>query len=130
MKKGPKQPDLNLGPLPVHILNARLGYELRPGNVVFSRGAQSHAARRHPGDYSLFQPHLAAVIANPMYVGDDFKNPGNVELIGRVHAANSFLLVAIHVTRDSDGRYAVRSFYPVNEAKIQIRKEKGYLKIT
>ena len=80
MSKRPrKQPVLELGPLPIDTINCTMGTELEPGDVVFSSAAQVHAARRHPTEYSQCLPHLAKVICNPLYIGDDHKNPGKIE---------------------------------------------------
>jgi hypothetical protein len=69
-------PELVLGPLPVDTINNTMDTELEPGEVVFSRAAQVHAARRHPVEYPVCLPHLATVVADPLYIGDDHKNPG------------------------------------------------------
>jgi phage-Barnase-EndoU-ColicinE5/D-RelE like nuclease3 len=122
-------PELVLGPLPVDAINKTIGTELEPGDVVFSRAAQVHAARRHPIEYPLCLPHLAHVICDPLYVGDDHKNPDAIELIGRIHVVNSFVLVAIEMTKDTNGRYNVRTFYPVNKEKVDNRRKRGFLKI-
>jgi hypothetical protein len=125
----PKIPDLILGSLPIDIINFTLGFELEPGDVVLTRGAQRHAATRHPFDYPICLPHISAVVANPLYVGDDLRNHGKIELISRIAAVGSHILVAVNVRMDEDGRYHVESFYPVSEKKIQGRKDKGHLKI-
>ncbi|NYG45308.1 hypothetical protein GGD67_002766 [Bradyrhizobium sp. IAR9] len=51
-------------------------------------------------------------MTDPLYIGDDHKNPG-IELISRVVAADSMVLMAIKLDRDEQGRYHVLSFYPV-----------------
>jgi phage-Barnase-EndoU-ColicinE5/D-RelE like nuclease3 len=122
-------PELVLGPLPADAINKTIGTELEPADVVFSRAAQIHAARRHPIEYPLCLPHLANVICDPLYVGDDYKNPDAIELIGRIHVVNSFVLVAIEMTKDNDGRYNVRTFYPVSKEKVDNRRKRGFLKI-
>ena len=118
----PKQPELVLGPLPVdtiyNTINNTIDMELGHGDVVFSRAAQVHAARRHPVDYPICQPHLATVVCDPLYIGDDHKNPGRIELIGRIPAANSLVLVAVAVERDEHGRYNVCSLSPQQDAAI------------
>src|SRR5260370_36827660 len=125
-KRPPKQPELVLGPLPTDTSNKTIGTELEPGDVVFSRAAQAHAARRHPLEYPHCLPHLAKVICDPLYIGDDHKNSG-IELIGRIPAVNSFVLVAIEVTKDRRGRYNVRSFYTVSKAKVDGRRQRGFV---
>lgn len=93
--------------MPIDTINKTIGTELEPGDVVFSRAAQVHAARRHPIEYPQCLPHLAKVICDPLYIGDDHQNPGK-ELIGRIPAVNSFVLVAVEVIKDKRGRYSVR----------------------
>lgn len=128
-RRGARLVDLPLGPLPVEIVNRTLEMELEPGPVILSRGAQKHALSSHPVEYPLCLPHVAAVIANPLYLGDDFKNGGKIEIIGRVAAIGSFMLVAVTIERDETGCYHVCSFYPITEKKIQPRRERGFLRI-
>lgn len=128
-RRGPRIVDLPLCPMPVDVINVTMEMELDPGEVVLSKGAQVHALARHPDEYPVCLPHVAAVVANPLYIGDDFKNPGSIELIGRVPAIGSFMLVAVTVTRDANGCYNVCSFYPITEKKIQPRRERGFLKV-
>ena len=75
-------------------------------------------------------PHVAAVVMNPLYVGDDFKNPGCIEVISRIPTIGSGLLVAVSIEQNDKGQYEIRSFYPVSDGKIQNRLTKGYLKRT
>lgn len=126
--KKSKQPDLILGVLPAEVVNRAIGTELDPAEVVLTRAGQRHAARRHPADYPVCLPHLAGIIADPLYVGDDFKNPGKIELIGRVQAANSFVLVAIDIEQLENGRYRVSSFYTLPDSRVLARRDKGFLK--
>lgn len=128
-RRGPRIVDLALCPMPVEVINLTMEMELEPGDVVLSKGAQVHALSRHPEEYPVCLPHVAAVVANPLYIGDDFKNPGSIELIGMVPAIGSFMLVAVTVIRDADGQYNVCSFYPITEKKIQPRRERGFLKV-
>ena len=103
--------------------------ELEEGGVVMSGRAQLHAAKNHPDDYSRCIGHIAAIVNNPLYIGDDFKNPGKIELISRVPAIGSAILVAIHIERDGNQEYNITSFYPINERKVGRRLDKGFLKI-
>lgn len=118
---------IELGPLPVEAINRTIGTQLQPGSVIFSRAAQIHAAKRHPNDYERCKPFVGAVIGNPLYVGDDFKNGGKIELVARISALGQSLLVAVNLERDLRDRYHICSVYPVTEQKIQARREKGYL---
>jgi hypothetical protein len=128
-RHGPKQPDLIIGPLPVDTINKTIGMELESGDVVFSRAAQTHAARQHPVEYPICQPHLATVVCDPLYIGDDHRNPGKIELIGRVPAVNSFVLAVVAIEKDATGRYHICSFYTVQKEKIESRRQKGFLKV-
>ena len=130
MKGGPKKAkplDLILGPLPTEQINRALGLELEHGNVILSAGAQKHAQRRHPEDYARCQPHVAAVAIDPLYVGNDFINDGKIELVSRVVALGGGMLVAVCIEPDEAGNYAVTSFYPVSEKKIENRRQANHL---
>ena len=123
-----RRPDLILGPMPVEIINLTIGLELEPGDLIFSRGAQYHAAKEHPEDFSRCLPHLASIVLAPLYIGDDHRNPGKIELIGRIHAVNSRVLIAVTIEVDESGRYIVCSFYPISDNKADGRRQKGFLK--
>lgn len=114
------------GSLPVEGVNGALGLELEGGDVVMSIRAQKHAQKRHPKDYARCFPHVASVIATPLYVCDDFRNPGKIEMVGRPNGFPEWLLVAVEISLDGDGRYNVTSFYPVSDTKVQGRKETGH----
>ena len=122
-------PPLVIGPLPVKVINDTIDTELDPGDLVLSRGAQTHAARKHPKDFARLVPHLGAVVTNPLYIGDDHRNGGKIELIGKPPGESSFLLVAVIVERDDRGQYHVASFYPVSDGKVQSRRRKGFLRV-
>ncbi|MBM1172849.1 hypothetical protein [Microvirga arabica] len=128
-KKPSKQPDLVLGPLPAEIIRTTIGIDLDPGSVIVSAAAQRHAAVRHPDEYGVCLPLLATVVADPLYVGDDFRNEGKIEIIGGALPPDALLLIAICIEADTGGRYHVASFYPVSRKKAQHRKDKGFLKI-
>jgi hypothetical protein len=127
--KREKRKELSLGQLPVAKINKALELELIAGEVVFSVGAQVHAERRHPAEFLLCLPYLAGIIANPLYIGDDHKNPGRIELISRAAAANAMVLVAIKLEPDEAGRYHILSFYTMKAEKIENRRQKGFLKV-
>ncbi len=124
----PKNPDLIIGHLPVATVNKTLGTELEPGEVILTRGAQRHAYRRHPDDYPKCLPHLAGVISNPRYIGDDHTNSG-IEIWGYVGAIASLILVAVELIPDGQGKYHISSFYMVSEKKAQTRRQKGFLRV-
>ena len=122
--------DLVLGPLPVEAINRTLGLELEPGDVIFSAGAQVHAAKRHSLEYAQCLPHAGAVATNPSYVGDDFKNTGKIELVRKVPGLLGGVLLAIAIEIDDAGFYRVVSMYPVSERKIENRRQNRHLVIT
>ena len=61
--------------------------------------------------------------------GDDVRNSGKIEFVGRPPGLGTPLLIAVVITPDAHGRYNIASFYPVSEGKVQSRKQKGFLKI-
>lgn len=120
---------LNFGAMPVEAINFTLGHEIDCGDVVFSGRAQLHAAARHPDDYERVLPHVASIVASPLYIGDDFKNPGKVELIGKVPRQGDFLLVAVTIEKDSNEAYNIASIYVLSENKVEGRRAKSRLHI-
>lgn len=128
MNKAPRQKLVPyfFGPLPVEAINGALNMELEPGDVVMSVNAQIHAQRRHPKDYARSFPHVAAVVTGPLYVRDDFKNHGKIELVARPVGFPDWLLVAVEISLDEDGRYNVTSFYPISEKKVEKRRDSGH----
>jgi hypothetical protein len=116
------------GDVPIRSINDALGLDLDPGQAVMSINAQKHARRRHPKDFARCFPHVAAVVTNPLYVRDDFNNDGKIELVGKPVALGEYLLVAVEISVDEDGRYNVTSFYPVSEGKVERRRDSGHLR--
>lgn len=114
------------GPLPTRAINEAVGLELEDGEVVMSVNAQKHARKRHPADFARCFPHVAAIVTTPLYVRDDFKNHGKIELVGKSAGLPDWLLVAVEVSLDEEGRYNVTSFYPISDKKVQNRKESGH----
>jgi len=131
MSATPKKPrfaDLILGPLPVDVINRTLGHDLDDGEVVFTGGAQAHAMKRHAEEFVRCLPHVGSIVCNPDFMGDDFHNPGKIELIGRVPALDGGVLVAVIVEPDESGRYRIASCYRVSAKKIENRRQKGLLR--
>lgn len=124
----PKLVPYLFGPLPVEGINAALKLELDPGDVVMSIRAQKHAQNRHPVDYARCFPHVASIVTGPLYVRDDFKNSDKIEMVGKAAGLPDWLLVAVEIAVDEEGRYNVTSFYPISEQKIENRKQSGHLK--
>lgn len=121
--------ELILGPLPVDAINDALDTELEPGEVVFPIKGQLHAKRNHPEDYGRCLPHIGGVVTAPLYVGDDYKNHGKIELISRLPMLGGGLLVAVSLERDEMGRYQVVSVYPVNQSRIDKKRRAGILRV-
>ena len=90
--------------------------------------AQKHAQRSHPKDYARCFPHVAAIVSTPLYARDDFKNDGKIELVGKAAGLADYLLVAVEISCDADGRYNVTSFYPISDKKVEKRREGGHLR--
>ncbi len=106
-----------------------MGTDLEPGLLVVPIGMDVHVSRKRPGEYARLVPHLGAVTADPLYVGDDFKNDG-IEIIGSAPGSGGeFILIAICLTLDEGGNYQVRTFYSITDEKIQQRRRKGVLNV-
>lgn len=114
------------GPLPCEGINGALKLELDPGDVVMSIRAQKHVQRKRPVDFARCFPHVASIISTPLYVRDDFKNEGAIELVGKSDGLPDWLLVAVEISLDEDGRYNVSSFYPISDKKVENRKQAGH----
>ncbi len=120
---------LQFGPLPVAKINKALGLELDSANVRMTVAAQHHAAKKHPQDYPANLPLIGGIIGNALYVRDDFRNDGKIELVGKPAGAPNWLLVAVTISLDADGYYNVASFYPISQKKVDERRQSGHLKI-
>jgi hypothetical protein len=107
MNKKNKLFDILPGALPDDLIYDTLGIEVEPGEVKFAAPAQKHAHSRHPQDVPLIIPHLSQVISDPLYMGDDFKNPGKIELVRFIPGTSGkAALIAITVEKnDNDGYY-------------------------
>lgn len=119
---------LDLGQLPIKKIERTLGLELDPGEVVFSVGAQIHAAKKHPEDFASYLPFVGTVVSDPLYLGDDARNPDKIEFISRLPGQPGGLLVAVEICRDRNGKYNDCSIYTIKQSQIEARRLKGYLK--
>lgn len=127
-KKKASQSDFFEG-LPVDAINKVLGIEMDPGSVELSAGARRHAESRHPGDVPLILPHLAGIVRSPLYVGDDHRNPGKIEIVGRIPGQHGGALVAIELEDfDHNGTYNICSMYLITQRKIDKKREDKILK--
>jgi hypothetical protein len=114
---------IELGPLPVDMINATLGTELEPGLVRLSRTAHKHVAKDHADDYLVCMPALPQAIAAPTFIGQDPTHRSNFVLVKRVGLADGrAVLVAIGLEVDRNGFYAVRTSYLVPQKTIDVRR--------
>jgi hypothetical protein len=122
--------DIFPGNIPEEMIYATLGVEVDPGQVKFSAPAQRHAHARHPQDVPLIIPYLSQVISDPLYMGDDFRNPGKIELVRFIPGTSGkAALIAITIEKnESDGFYHVCSSYLITQAEVDRKRSKGILK--
>jgi hypothetical protein len=127
--KGAKLYILRPGNFPDDIVYKTLGIEAEPGPVIFSVPAQDHANKNHPGDAELIVPHLSQVIEDPTYVGDDYRNPGKIELVRMIPGTGGkSALIAVTVEQDENGLYNVCSSYLITQSEVDKKRSKGILK--
>ena len=122
--------DLLPGDFPHDAVFKTLGVEADPGPVKFSAPAQRHAMRRHPQDLPRIIPSLSKIIISPLYMGDDFRNPGKIEFVGRIPGLSGGALIALTVDRnETDGYYHVCSAYMISQADLDRKRDKNVLKV-
>lgn len=119
---------MDLGPLPVEGVNARLGLALPPARVHFSTRAQLHAAQRHPREFEICLRRIEQIIARPHYIGRSPHQIDGFELIGGDHDDGMNVLVAIKIRLDAKGRYNVASTYLIDRDKLARRLRKNFVK--
>ncbi len=123
-------PALDLGPLPVDLINDLLDTELEPGHARLSRIAHRHMALDHPTDYPICIVELAAAVATPTFVGQAPEHGRNFEMIRRIGQLDgSVVLVAIGLEPDDHGDYSVRSCYLLEAHKVEERRLAGRLRL-
>jgi hypothetical protein len=120
---------INLGPLPVDLINATIGLDLEAGNAWLSKAAHKHMADKHSADYPLCIAHLADAISAPSYIGQDPKQADNFILIKRVQNVEGGLLVAIAIWLNQYGSYNVRTAYRESPDRIERRRQAGHLRV-
>lgn len=129
MAKGAKLYKLRPGNFPDEIVYKTLAIEAEPGAVIFSVPAQNHANKNHPGDAELIIPHLSQVIEDPTYVGDDYRNPGKIELVRMIPGTGGkSALIAVTVEQDKNGLYNVCSSYLITQSEVDKKRSRGILK--
>jgi hypothetical protein len=62
-------PAIDLGPLPVGLINDAVGTEPEPGHARLSKAAHLHMVIDHPTDYPVCIAAIVAVIASPTFIG-------------------------------------------------------------
>jgi hypothetical protein len=126
----PPYPALDLGPLPVELVNATIGTELDPGQVRLSPSAHRHMAEDHPTDYPVCITALAQAIGDPTFIGQAPGHARNFEMIRRIGRPDGrVVLVAISLEPNEAGDYRVRSCYLLEPEKVENRRQEGRLRI-
>jgi hypothetical protein len=119
---------LDLGPLPVDVINGALGTELEPGRVRLSAQAHRHIAEDHPADYAACIAVLPTAIASPSFIGQAPGHTRNFEMVRRIARPDGqAVLVAIGLEVDDAGDYRVRSCYLISAATVDARRRAGRL---
>ena len=89
-------PALELGQLPVELINATIGTDLIPGIVRLSSAAHRHMAKDHSADYAICRAALREAITIPTFIGQDPSHSRNLVIVKRVGWADGrAVLVAI-----------------------------------
>jgi hypothetical protein len=123
-------PAIDLGLLPVDLVNSTLGTELEPGHARLSRTAHRHMAEDHPTDYPVCITEIARAIATPTFIGQAPEHGRNFEMIRRIGRADgSVVLVAIGLEPDDHGDYSVRTCYLLEAFKVEERRRQGRLRL-
>ena len=121
-------PSIDLGPLPVKMVNDTLDTELEAGNVRLSSQAHRHMAEDHPDDYATCIAALADAVAMPSFIGQAPGHTRNFEMIRRIAREDGrSVLVAIAIDIDGAGEYRVRSCYLVGAETVDSRRRAGRL---
>ena len=123
MPAPPRYPSIDLGPLPVEMINATLGTELEPGRARLSAQAHRHVAEDHPDDYAACIAALPLAVAEPSFVGQGPGHTRNFEMVRRIARADGrVVLVAIGLEMDEKGEYRVRSCYLISAETVDERR--------
>mgnify|MGYP003631828210 FL=1 len=116
--------------MPDELVFQTLEIELEPGPVKFSAAAQRHAINRHRNDLPIIIPHLAQLITDPTYMGDDHRNAGKIEFVSRIQGHPDAALIALNLERgETDGSYHVCSAYFIGQSELDKKRHKGVLKV-
>ena len=116
-------PPIDLGALPVDVINTALGTELEPGRARLSAAAHSHMATDHPADYPACLAALPDAVAAPSFIGQAPGHTRNFEMVRRVGRPDGqAVLVAIAIDVDEAGEYRVRSCYLISAETVDQRR--------
>ena len=95
-------PAIDLGPLPVDLLNAALGTELEPGRARLSAVAHVHMAGDHSEDYAACLKALPDAVSAPSFVGQAPGHTRNFEMVRRIGRQDGrSVLVAVAIDVDA-----------------------------
>jgi hypothetical protein len=126
----PPYPAIDLGPLPVDLINEALGTELEPGAARLGKAAHRHIATDHPADYPVCIAELPATIAAPTFIGQAPGHGGNFEMVRRIGRADgSVVLAAVGLEPDERGDYRVKTCYLLEASKVEERRRQGRLRL-
>lgn len=124
-------PALDLGPLPVEVVNRVLRCDLPPGIVHFSAANQDHAFEQHGDDFLSCQPHIEATVLNPDYIGQGpqyvTKGFEMVRDLNQMPRGGNHILVALTLQPDNLGRYLVQSVYQIAYGTVRTRMKRDRL---
>ena len=121
---------IDLGPLPVDLINDALGTDLEPGHARPGEAAHRHMAVDHPADYPVCIAEIEAVIASPPFIGQAPRHNRNFEMIRRAGRADgSAVLAAVGQEPDNRGDYGIRTCYLPEAEKLEERRQKGWIRM-
>ena len=125
----PKYPFVDLGELPVDLINLTLGTELEPGNAILTAVAHRHIAEDHPEEYPIVIAHLPLLIAAPSYIGQSPRHNESFEIVRRLVVGNGqeIVLAGLNMVRNKFGNYNVHSAYALTEEIVTVRIARGHL---
>lgn len=127
-KKSISLRDIPGGKMPCDIIKKTLGIYVEPGDVVLSVAAQKHIIKRHPGELEYILPRLSQVIENPLYIGDDHRNPGKIEFVTPLPARDRFILISVTIEKNSgENNYHVCSAFLISQSKTDKRRNEKIL---
>jgi hypothetical protein len=116
----------DIAPFPAELVHRFLGITAAEGIVHFSAAGQDHAFERHGDVFLGCLEHLEMTMCCPQFIGQSPGHPAEFELV-REASGVGFVLAALPLECDDEGRYVVRSLYAIGYPTIQRRLRKGHL---